>query len=35
MIFHARKFEVGGAQIHFAGNEFKSLKIRRLDFFEQ
>ena len=35
MIFEARDFQVGGAQIHFARNDFEPLVSRRLYFFEE
>jgi hypothetical protein len=35
VIFHSRQFEIGGAQIHFAGNNFKPLESGAFDFVEQ
>ncbi len=35
MIFQSRHFQIGGAQIHFAGNYRKVFVSRRFDFFEQ
>ena len=35
MIFHSRQFEIGGAQIHFAGNDIKPLESGAFDFVEQ
>jgi hypothetical protein len=35
MIFHSRQFQIGGAQIHFAGNDFQPLEGGVLDFVEQ
>ena len=35
MIIHAGDFHVGGAQIHFAGNDLEPLIIGGLDLFEQ
>ncbi len=35
MVFEPREFEIGGAQIHFAGNGFEPVICCRLDFFQQ
>jgi hypothetical protein len=35
MIFHSRQFEIGGAQIHFAGNDGQSFEGGVFDFVEQ
>ncbi len=35
MVFHPRHFEIGGAQIHFARNDFKPLVSRWFYFFKQ
>jgi len=35
MIFHPRHFQIGGAQIHFARNDFEPLVSRWFDFFEE
>jgi hypothetical protein len=35
VIFHSRQFEIGGAQIHFTGNNFKPLEGGTFDFVEQ
>ena len=35
MIFQPRQFEVGGTQIHLAGNDEQPVKNGRLNFFEQ
>ena len=35
MIFHSRQFQIGGAQIHFAGNDGQPLEGGVFDFVEQ
>src|SRR5476649_401278 len=35
MVFHPRDFQVGGAQVHFAWNDFEPLVGRRFYFFKQ